>query len=296
MKALLDANKHDLALVVGNGINRYEVASGTNSWEVLLTELARRHLNPAHTGIPTGVSPTEFYDVLELAVGKTSGSLSLQAQFCKLMATWTPLSQHWRITQWAKNRSIPVLTTNFEGTLGTASSSKLRRCGKDKFTAFYPWSSYYAPSDVSDPLKYFAVWHVNGMNVYRQSVRLGLSHYMGSVERARVWLHKSGTRLLGTSDIRSWPGANTWLQVFLHKPLLFFGLGLGENEVFLRWLLIERAKYFRKFPMRAKKGWYVYVQGAHDIDPGKELFLRGVGIEPYAVPGYSHLYGESTWS
>lgn len=296
MRSLLDANTPDLALVIGNGINRYDAAHGTNSWEGLLTELARRHINPRHSGVPKDVSPTEFYDVLDLAIGKSSGSPTLQAQFCQQMAAWTPLSQHSRITNWAKIHSVPILTTNFEATLGTASSSKLRRCGKDKFTAFYPWSTCYAPSEVRDPLTSFAVWHVNGLQVYRQSIRLGLSHYMGSVERARGWLHKSGTRLLGADDVRLWPGANTWLQIFLHKPLLFFGLGLGENEVFLRWLLIERAKYFRKFPARAKQGWYVYVGDSSDIDAGKDLFLRGVGVEPFAVPDYSSMYGESTWS
>ena len=296
MRRLLDENAGDLALFIGNGINRYEVTHDTNSWEDLLTELARRHIDPTQTCIPKGVSPTEFYDVLDLVVEKSSGSSTLQAQFCEQMATWTPLAQHYRITNWARSRSVPILTTNFEGTLGAASSSKLRRCGKDKFTAFYPWSSCYAPSDVGNPLTSFAIWHVNGMQAYRQSVRLGLSHYMGSVERARVWLHKSGTRLFRADDFRSWPGASTWLQIFLHKPLLFFGLGLGENEIFLRWLLIERAKYFRKFPMRAKKGWYVFVKGSSDVDAGKQLFLRGVGIEPHAVPNHLALYGASTWS
>lgn len=295
MRTLLNANTTDLALVIGNGINRYKAPLGTNSWEGLLTELARRYIDPLHTGIPKGVSPTEFYDVLELSVDKSCISPPLQTQFCQQMATWTPLSQHFRITNWAHSRSVPILTTNFESTLGAASNSELRRCRKDRFTAFYPWGSYFAPSDLEDPLAGFAIWHVNGMQMYRQSVRLGLSHYMGSVGRVREWLHTSGSRLFGAQNIRSWPGANTWLQIFLHKSLLFFGLQLGENEVFLRWLLIERAKYFREFPMRAKKGWYAYVKDSPDFDAGKELFLRGVGIEPVAVPAHSSLYGAATW-
>jgi len=301
MHELLGAHQHDLALVIGNGINRYGAVAGRNSWEGILTELARRHIDPTHTSIPTGVSPTEFYDVLELAVGTTAGRTSLQAQFCAQMVDWTPLPQHRLITQWAQRWATPVLTTNFEGTLGQACSSKLRRCGADKFTAhkftaYYPWSSCYAPNPVVDPLKSFAIWHINGMQVYRQSIRLGLSHYMGSVERARGWLNKSGTRLFGAKDIRSWPGANTWLQVFLHKPLLIFGLGLGENEVFLRWLLIERAKYFKRFPDRSRPGWYVHVEGSRDVDPGKKIFLEGMGIHPYPVPDHASIYGEKTWS
>jgi hypothetical protein len=66
MKQLLEVKKTDLALVIGNGINRYGAAKGMNSWEALLTKLARRHINPENNRVPKGVSPTEFYDVLEL--------------------------------------------------------------------------------------------------------------------------------------------------------------------------------------------------------------------------------------
>jgi hypothetical protein len=295
MRKLLHDNKHDLALVIGNGVNRYGAGAGTNAWEDLLTHLARLHLDPAHDCIPKGMSPTEFFDVLEMALDAPSGVTSLQARFCEQMATWTPLPQHHAITAWAIRHRVPMLTTNFDNTLGAACGARLRRCGKDAFTAYYPWSTCYACAEVLDPLTDFAVWHIHGMQRYRQSIRLGLSHYMGSVERARGWLHKSGTKLFGANDIRAWPGANTWLQVFLHKPLLIFGFGLGENEVFLRWLLIERAKYFKKLPARAKPGWYVHVEGSPDIDPGKALFLKGMGITPISVPAFSNIYDEGTW-
>jgi hypothetical protein len=296
MRKLLADNAQDLALLIGNGINRYEADASSNSWEGILTDLARQALRSGTFDLPEGVSLTELYDVLDIEAETSASQLGLQAQFCARIAGWKPLPQHSRITTWAVARSIPILTTNFEGTLGVAATSKRRRCGGDRFTAYYPWSTCLAPSEVQDPLTDFAIWHVNGMQCYRQSVRLGLSHYMGSVERARGWLHKSGSRLFAGGDIRSWPGANTWLQVFLHKPLLFLGLRLDQDEVFLRWLLIERAKYFRKFPDRAKRGWYAYVEGSPDMSPGKALFLRAVGMEPYPVASYDALYGVGTWS
>ena len=86
--------------------------------------------------------------------------------------------------------------------------------------------------------------------------------------------------------------ALTWLQPFLHKRLLFIGLGLEQNEVFLRWLLIERARYFSRFPARRKAGWYVHVG---PIDAGKAFFLRGVGIEPVAVADHAQIWGEAAW-
>ena len=294
MQALLATNKNDVALVVGNGINRYNAPTGTNAWDAMLTSLARKHINPGHAGIPGGVSATEFYDVLDLAVVKAGIKIRLQAEFCNLMASWTPLPQHQYIVRWAQAHSVPILTTNFENTLGLSCSATLQRCGKDKFTAFYPWSTCYAVGPVVNPLKQFAIWHINGMQRYRQSIRLGLSHYMGSVERARSWFQRSGTRLFGASNITAWPGANTWLQIFLHKPLVFLGLNLGENEVFLRWLLIERARYFHKFPARSQPAWYVHVNPT--VEPGRDLFLRGVGVEPYPVPSYDSMYAAVTWT
>lgn len=295
MKSLINANMHDLALVIGNGINRYEAPPDTNSWESLLTGLARQHINPNHEGIQKGVALTEFYDVLDLATKSRAGEKGLQQLFCDLMKDWSPLPQHNYVSNWASHNSTPVLTTNFEETLSAPVAAKRRRYGNAKFTAYYPWSTYFANKPITDPLWSFAIWHINGMQAYRQSVRLGLSHYMGSVERARSWLHKSGTRLFGATDIEKWQGSDSWLQVFFHKPLVFFGLGLGENEVFLRWLLIERARYFKKFPIRAKPGWYVFARDRENLEPGKRMFLQGVGIEPYPVPTHDHIYSANTW-
>ncbi len=48
-----------------------------------------------------------------------------------------------------------------------------------------PWESYYGEHAVVRPSECFAIWHINGMAQYHRSVRLGLTHYMGSVQRAR---------------------------------------------------------------------------------------------------------------
>ncbi|QAU32847.1 hypothetical protein [Janthinobacterium sp. 17J80-10] len=294
LKALLTRHHANLALLVGNGINRYGATLQGNSWDALLGALARRHLDPAHDRVPPGISLTEFYDVLELGYARNSSEAGLQAQFCELMAGWQPLPQHERIARWALRHAVPVLTTNFESTLGEGACSTLQRTRQAGFTAFYPWERYYAPQAVADPCREFAVWHINGMQCYRQSIRLGLSHYMGSVERARSWLHKGAGRLFSCKDLQAWQGASTWLQILFHKPLLIFGLALAENEVFLRWLLIERAKYYRCYPDRRQPAWYVHTAG--DKDGGKHLFLKAVGVELVAMASYDDIYGESTWT
>src|ERR1700744_2275462 len=101
MRALLEANRGDLTLVIGNGINRFDAPGTGNSWEALLARLARTHFDAADGVVPQGASPTEYYDIVDLAAARAV-SENLQAQFCKLMAGWKPLPQHERVTSWAR--------------------------------------------------------------------------------------------------------------------------------------------------------------------------------------------------
>jgi hypothetical protein len=53
-------------------------------------------------------------------------------------------------------------------------------------------------------------------------------------------------------------------------------------------LLIERYKYFSKFPSRHKQAWYVYP--SHELQPGKHLLFENIGIVPVRVNDYSDIY------
>lgn len=295
MKTILRKHCSNIALVVGNGINLYGAASKTNSWYDLLVKLAKKNLPSSLRRVPNGIALTEFYDMLDLKSNNSKPTKPLQQQFCDLMSSWKPYGQHQRIVDWAKKNNSPILTTNFEQAFSKAGSCSLRRTRKGGFTDYYPWESYYSSKDISDLSNEFGIWHINGMEHYHRSIRLGLSHYMGSVERARGWLHKGNERrLFSGKNINGWDGADTWLHVIFNTPLLIFGLGLEENEVFLRWLLIERARYFKKFPERKKNAWYVST-GESDSD-GKKFFLDGVGIEYLKVNNYGEIYNDETWS
>ncbi len=78
----------------------------------------------------------------------------------------------------------------------------------------------------------------------------------------------------------------------IDNQLIFFGLGLKENEVFLRWLLIERAKYFSNSPECKMTGWYTAKNGS--TSPGKKRFLQQLNIELVELPEYSDIY-EKLW-
>lgn len=290
---LLQGNRAKIALIIGNGINRYGAAAKTNSWHDLLLTLARQHLALRNTTVPRGISLTEFYDVIELKSRQDLSARNLQQEFCELMSSWAYYGQHQRIVAWAQEANAPILTTNFEHILEEAGNCKLYRTRKGGFTDLYPWESYFGSRQLTDPTQGFGIWHINGMQHYHRSIRLGLSHYMGSVDRARGWLHNGGDRLLAGNKMNVWRGATSWLQIMFHFPLLIIGLGLEENEVFLRWLLIERARYYKKFPERKMPAWYVH-KGSLNSD-GKRFFLEGVGIQALNVAGYRDIYGETTW-
>ena len=294
LDGILRRHSRDIALVLGNGINRHANAATLNSWDGLLMSIARDCI-PGVNSVPPGTALTEFYDVVELK--SPMGVGELQSQFCMSMKDWRPVAHHMQIAGWALRHDVPILTTNFDEVISQAVGGDFQFPKDPAFTAFYPWGCHFGPELVDDPCAGFAIWHINGMARYKTSIRLGLTHYMGSVQRARGWLHGSGEdNLFRAKDRRDWRGARTWMHVVFNKPLLFIGLGLAENEVFLRWLLIERAKYFRQFEGRKHPAWYVYVDDPKDErQAGKLFFLESVGVRCLQAPSYQTIYEADGW-
>ena len=97
---------------------------------------------------------------------------------------------------------------------------------------------------------------------------------MGNVTHARKFIHgKSSLFAFDGKNTRNWSGADSWLHIFFNKSLFIVGLGLEESETFLRWLLIERAKYFRKFHNKKHKGWFITKSNKSDKNrEGRRLF------------------------
>ncbi|HCY62845.1 MAG TPA: hypothetical protein DHV59_08470 [Oxalobacteraceae bacterium] len=96
-KDLLHRQRSNVALLVGNGINRYGTTADGSSWDALLRALAQKLLDPGHTRLPSGISLTEFYDVLELSCALGNGKSGLQAQFCDLLASRRRQPRHIKV-------------------------------------------------------------------------------------------------------------------------------------------------------------------------------------------------------
>lgn len=183
------------------------------------------------------------------------------------------------------NRETPVLTTNFDTYMSSSLGLELFKM-ESGFTDFYPWNVYFSNHPLRSPISGFAVWHINGLRNYHRSIRLGLSDYMGSVQRARNMIHFNNmNEFFDGKNRENWIGHNTWLHIVFNKPLFIFGLALNENEVFLRWLLIQRAKYSKMYG-RDLRGWFV----DKNINDGKRVFLETLGFTVVSVKDFKELY------
>lgn len=250
---------------------------------------------------------SEFRNSIELKVNDIIGESTASKKACKIerlalkliqyilsqkMSSWESKEFHKKIIGYAERNNMPILTTNYDKALANAVDGELRKIKEQGFTYYYPWRSYYAKNELEEPLTNFGIWHINGMIHYPASIRLGLSHYMGAVNHSRKFIDKKEATLFSGKE--EWAGHDTWLDIIFNKSLLFFGLGLDENETFLRWLLIQRAKYLNKFPEKKYVGWYLTTKDEIDKSPGKKFFLESVGIEILEVEDYK-IINEDIW-
>ena len=195
------------------------------------------------------------------------------------------------VISYIKGLNVPILTTNFDTYISDSVGAKrfIYDLGGHnyKFTDFYPWNVYYSIDKLNgNILDNFGIWHINGMTDYPRSIRLGLSDYMGCVERARGMIQGHNLNEYFTGKQQSyWKGYNTWLHIIFNRNLFIFGLALDQNEVFLRWLLIQRSKYSRLYNQDLH-GWYV----GKDIAEGKKYFLEFLGFKVIELSEFDELY------
>lgn len=280
IKSIFLRHKKDLAFILGNGINRYHNKSNV-SWEDMLLDLWDEYSFDTRSLIPDGISLTEFYDILELQnYSDDNFGGTLQKAVVAKMTDWNPSNAQNIILNKIKGMEAPLLTTNFDDLISKSLELKFNKLKDTSFTDFYPWACYYGNKELNDPAEGFGVWHINGMIKYHRSIKLGLSQYIGNVERVN--------NLSGVDN-------KSWLNIIFNKSLFICGLGLDESEVFLRWLLIMRAKYFRATNNKKHKGWFIMKkENKNSKDEGKRFFLNSVGIETIELSNYKLMY-EDIW-
>ena len=292
---IIKANQENIAFVIGNGSNRYFGNGALLSWEGLLKQVWEKNssCSKPFSSVPSGISNTEFIDALEIElIGNGNGFNKIKKEIASIVGGWKPISGISTMVQKIESIQAPLLTTNydllFEYDLGV-SERKLPLKGK-KSTDYYPWNYYYGKKRMkllSSPNDGFGIWHVHGMATHPRSIRIGLNDYMGLVERSRGIIQKN---YLGKGFIST----NTWLDIIFSKPLFIMGLGLENDEVFLRWLLLQRAKY-NEIYKAGLKGWYVHCAKNNDpVSLGKRLLLESIGFEIIEIKEWKIVY-EDIW-
>lgn len=298
LKQELSIQKYDdLAFIVGNGVNIYAFGNKDWSWENLLNNAWYKATGNKVNNI-TGMSLTEMYDLISFQNISEEKKDSFKNAIIKPLKDSLPTPKHKQIQRNLKKWNVPVLTTNFDSMLETDYVRNIfihpKQLGRyHAMSDLYPWDRYFAPkqSMYLNPNRDYAIWHINGFLDFNRSIKLSLTEYMAQVSHARAFLHRrpDGIEDFSEKSNNYWRGYNTWLHVIFNCSLCIIGLGLNQDETFLRWLLIERKKYFNKGGVINHKGWYVYKNG-ESFPNGKDLFLNSVGILPVPVDDYSDIY------
>lgn len=294
---LLGHQYDDLAFIIGNGVNLYAFCDKDWNWNNLLNN-AWFEATGIRVNDTTGMSLTEMYDLISFQKIPEKKKEAFKDAVIRPLRKRVATLKHKQIQKSFEKWNVPVLTTNFDSMLETGYVRHLFRHPKNlshyrAMSDIYPWDRYSAPNsnNILNPCHNFAVWHINGFLDFNRSIKLSLTEYMAQVSHARGFLHKKpdGIEDFSEKSHNYWRGYNTWLHVIFNCSLCIIGLGLNLDETFLRWLLIERKKYFNKDGVINHKGWYVYKNG--DTFPeGKKLFLNSVGITPVPFNDYSDIY------
>lgn len=233
-------------------------------------------------------------------------SNELKDKVCNKMGEWMLDDKVSNMLTFIHEMDAPILTTNFDLSISRKldklfpKQMEYQVMEKGMRSEVFPWSYYYGYKSLNDSCSRFGIWHMHGIASKPQSLCLGLSDYMRITEKAWGKIHKDDffeTDMFGGKNNNYWDGYRTWLHIFFNKSLFIMGLTLEENETFLRWLLIQRAKYFALFPDRKYKGWYVYPKEEEKQTNffGKKVFLEKVGFEMLPVDSYKVIY-EDLWN
>jgi hypothetical protein len=322
---ILSQHKRDITLLIGNGINRAAENGGATTWDGIIDRLISEELpeggaarqmiemlRPQHGEKPAASLP-EIFDLLcsrepaPETLGANDPRVSrLQRRICELLAEMQPGGPHQAVTAWARANHVPLLTTNYDHCLQSAMrpmrcERRILATANRPLSDYYPWDRYYTPDELIDhPDRRFAIWHIHGDQALPRSLRVGLDQYMGMVQRLRKVIHAIARAALLPAEEQPAGAPETalapWVGPFIGRKLWIQGLGLGLEEVPLRWLLIKRFQYRQLYGNReiGWSGWYIHGPTAFEkpgnIDPKHQAFLESVGIQTIEIKDPQDLY------
>lgn len=284
------------AILLGNGLNNHLEMNG--SWFDLLNTISSKRVDKEY--FDGELSYPEFFDAISFQNGKgTIEYESFKKNICKNISLWRSLPGHQKLTQFARMNNIPILTTNYDFTLVDHTIAKAmnfkhvdnqhlflpRKIPNSSFTHYYPWHSYYSDSEIVNARTQFAIWHIHGIACYERSLSIGAIDYGNNVSRYKNFI--GNKKDINTSN---WKGINSWLDVFLHCDLIIIGLNLRSEETSLRWLLMEREKYFRSEYGQRMKTLFITNKQYDKLSDGKKFFFDSINIKYRELSSGKEIY------
>ena len=308
----------EYVLLIGNGINRKY--HGGN-WDELLKKVIRINLGLTSylekaVG-QNGITNTEIQNILPLEYNRKKGQKIQEKELLTSVINNIEAIKYDSVPMLdrCKNDKCQILTTNYdlniENYLWATQNYNMYRTKNSRYITsnWYPWDKSYGShddsspengdnsspengddsspenGDDSSPEKGTKVWHIHGNINGWQSIILSLTRYIGAIHKANDLLHK------GSPYDDDWIGTTTWLKYFFTKPLIITGLALDPQELFLRWLLLQRASInqSQSHPIPA----FYLGRNESDKSTGKENFLKFVGVTPSY---FDDVYNDEIWN
>ncbi len=299
------------AFLIGNGVN-YISDNKKLSWTKLLVDLFPQDMRSEllktdnNTKEEFNLEGITYPEIAELALfyrkkieTKKRVDCILKKEICRNIAAFEKkmenddLIKHKTVIEYAKNNSIPILTTNYDSLLlrnlnlqfTKGKNDNLKQKVEEPFypspkrrNFHYPFDIYFREEEFNkneNSSNAFAVWYIHGMKRYSSSLCITNKDYSGIINKLSSFL----------KDInkKNWNGKNTWINPFFNNDLIIMGLGLNSQESDLRWLLVERHIYQEQLQKKnqnytQKKTVYVYTKD-EELPNGKKQLFESIGIK-----------------
>ena len=310
--------------LLGNGISRY--MNPAPSWTELLARLMNQVGLASEDNVKclekldegkSEMNAPEFYTTFLLAKGERMSRDHLKTQLKSVLGS----QRKCEMLNYIQNQKLQVLTINFDfgidqalGVMPSGARNPFSTTAGRTDSKRYPFYQYVAKTkktgmalegtgkeaekgkkSVTDEC---AVWHIHG-NVYNaKTILLGFEDYVQAIVYVREKLLKSATDPAKYAQIgeKDCVANNTWLKLFFMHPLVIAGCGLASEELFLRWLLLRRCRYY--LGIEQPPVYYLVTlpkEGREQEYAHKKAYFQAMGIQFVEFADYAALYDAPGW-
>lgn len=312
-------------LVLGNGLN---ISAGVFSkgWPGLLEKIGSNlfgdafldYVDDFYRLMDAKMPLTEVYDWLlikhEEKTEKFSDKKTINPLISKLVYDESKkISKEGEdkirsVVEYCKSKDMPILTTNYDQLLLPAneiygkgcckkisgeevSFQKPRWIGGLGHSKSYPINAYYKDIEFENLNKLeeeFAIWHINGIACFPESIRLNSRDYCYYAHRLNGKINEKNILPKKQEDLNR--DCLSFVDILFRGNLIFAGMSLEPQETIMRWLLCERKRFYLHNKLEMPKSVFLrYHRTKRDqINYENEMYLNALGIETVDMhPGVS---------